>query len=405
VRVTDIRRDGSRLTAAVVWEETDRPPVVLAFETGELSAEAPAADANPCLAAGILPAMHHGERRIAIDGEICPRLAEGAAIAVEVLRAWHGPVKRPVAIEAGRGFRMPRPRLPPRRALLFSGGINATDVLLRNREDFPPDHPASIRELVTVVGLEAGGAPGEPGPRIARLRRVAAAAGVPLRVISTNVLDLENELGFVSRQFLGAALASAALAAASEFDSVAIGSGWDISHGVRCGSHAFVDPHYSSGAVDIRHEGIASRRLEKVARVARWEPALRHLAVCTDPAPREPWGNCGRCEKCLRTRLELVAVGAPDTAPFPPPSLSADLLAPIHLAFNHDYFWAPLVEPLAARGRGDLASAVAEKVAEARRHQRWFDERGWKGALRAADRRFLGGVLARSARPRSGSPA
>jgi hypothetical protein len=300
---------------------------------------------------------------------------------------------------------MPFPRVPSRRALLFTGGINATDVLLRNRDDFAPDHPAAIRELVTVVGLEAGGPPGDPAPRIARLRRIADAAGVPLRVIRTNVLELEGELGFVSRQFLGAALASAALAAASEFDSVAIGAGWDISHGVRCGSHAFVDPHYSSGAVEIRHEGSAPRRLEKVARVARWEPALRYLSVCTEPAPPEPWGNCGRCEKCLRTRLELAAVGAPDVAPFPTPILSAEVLAPLHLAFNHDYFWEPLVAPLAARGRADLASAVAEKVAEARRHQRWFDERGWKGALRAADRRLLGGLLARAVRSRAGRPA
>jgi len=405
VRVTDIRREGPRLSATVAWEETDRPPVSIAFEIDESSAEAAPADANPYLAAGILPAMHHGERRIAIDGEICPRLAEGAAIAVDIVRAWHGPVKRPVSIEAGRSFRMPRPRLPPRSALLFTGGINATDVLLCNREDFPPGHPASIQVLVSVVGVEAGGPPGDPAPRIARIRRVADAAGIPLRVVATNVLDLESELGFVSRQFLGAALASAALAVASDFDSAAIGSGWDVSHGVRCGSHAFVDPHYSTGALEIRHEGSASRRLEKVARVARWEPALRDLAVCTDPAPPEPWGNCGRCEKCLRTRLELVAVGAPDSAPFPPPTLSAETLAPVHLAFNHDYFWEPLVAPLAARGRGDLASAVAGKVAEARRNQRWFDERGWKGTLRAADRRLLGGFLARAVRPRAGRPS
>jgi hypothetical protein len=397
VQVTDIRREGNVLAARVSWEEGPRPPIAIRFEA---AGEGRGPDANPYLAACILPAMHHGERRLAIEGEICPRLAAGAAVAVEVLRAWHGPVKLPVSIEAGAGFRMPFPRRPSRAALLFTGGINSTDVLLRNRKDFPPEHPAAIRSLVHVVGLEVGAPPGDPGPRIGRVRRIAEAAGVELRVVATNILDLERDLGFVSRQFLGAALASAAHALASDFDSVAIGSGWDVSHGVRCGSHAFVDPQYSSGAVEIRHEGSASRRLDKVARVARWEPALRNLAVCTDPAPPEPWGNCGRCEKCLRTRLELVAAGAPDAAPFPPPAISAGALEPLHLAFNHDYFWEPLVAPLRARGRGDLADAVADKVAEARRHQRWFDERGWKGALRAADRRLLGGLLARLRRPR-----
>lgn len=405
MRVTDIRSDPTGMAATVAWEETPRPPLTLSLETGPAHGGARAEDANPFLAACILPAMHHGERRLAIDGEVCPRLAAGASIAVEVVRAWHGPVKRPVSIEAARGFRMPLPRLPSRAALLFTGGVNATDVLLRNREDFPSGHPAAIRSLVAVVGLEAGGPAGDPVARIARLRKTAEAAGLPLRVVTTNVLDLENELGFVSRQFLGAALASAALAMAPDFDAVAIGSGWDVSHGVRCGSHAFVDPHYSSGAVEIRHEGSAWRRLEKVARVASWEPALRNLAVCTDPAPPEPWGNCGRCEKCLRTRLELAAVGAPDGAPFPPPVLSADALAPIHLAFNHDYFWEPLEAPLRARGRSDLADAVAGKIAEARRHQRWFDDRGWKGLLRSADRRLLGGRLARVARRRERRPA
>jgi hypothetical protein len=398
--VTEIRRDGASLTATVSWEVLPRPPITLAFETGG-AADGSTPDANPYLAACILPAMHHGEGRLAIDGEVCPRLAAGAAIAVKVLRAWHGPVKAPVSIEAGRGFRVPFPRLH-RAALLYRR--NQLDGRPGNREDFPPDHPAAIRSLVNVVGLEAGGAPGDPAPRIARLRRIAEAAGADLQVVTTNVLDLENDLGFVSRQFLGAALASAAHAMAPEFDVASIGAAWDVSHGVRSGSHAFVEPQYSSGAVEIRHEGSASRRLEKVARVARWEPALRNLTVCTDPAPPEPWGNCGRCEKCLRTRLELVAVGAPDTAPFPAPILSETALAPLSLAFNHDYFWEPLVAPLRARGRPDLADAVAEKVAEAKRTQRWFDDRGWKGALRAADRRLLGGFLVRAMRPRTARP-
>jgi len=72
--------------------------VTLSFSLPSSAELEVAGDGNAFLAAGVLVAMHHGERRLSIDAEICPRLAEGSAMAVEIVRAWHGPVKDPVAI-------------------------------------------------------------------------------------------------------------------------------------------------------------------------------------------------------------------------------------------------------------------------------------------------------------------
>jgi len=400
MRVTNIRtesRDGVvRRSARFDWEERPRDPATLSFSLPSSAELEIADDGNAFLAAGVLVAMHHGERRLSIDAEICPRLAEGAAMAVETVRAWHGPVKNPVAIETLRGFRLPFPRNPGRSALLFSGGVHAFDALLENREFFPPGHPRRFTALVAVEGLDPAGAALSP-VRLARLRTAAGSAGIPIATISANFRELESDLGFVSRQFLGAALAATAHVLSPSFDGASIAAAWDVSHGVRCGSHAFVDPAFSSGALALRHEGLNATRLEKVSRVAARRWALENLTVCTDAAAAEARNhvNCGRCERCLRTRVELEALGVSAEGIFPEGAIDAGELEALHLAFNHDYFWEPLVAPLEARGRRDLAAAAARLIAEARRIQAWFDELGWKGRLRGMDRELLGGFLGR----------
>ncbi|HET9793382.1 MAG TPA: hypothetical protein VFS34_02885, partial [Thermoanaerobaculia bacterium] len=64
--------------------------------------------------------------------------------------------------------------------------------------------------------------------------------------------------------------------------------------------------------------------------------------------------------------------------------------------------------PLRAAGRDDLSRAVVEKLRERDAARRWHADRNWSGRLRRADRRWLGGRLARAyraARRKQGGPA
>ena len=67
------------------------------------------------------------------------------------------------------------------------------------------------------------------------------------------------------------------------------------------GSHPALDGLWSGGGVEIVHYGAELWPDEKLAAMADFPMVHRRLRVCyADPRAE---GNCGRCEKCVRTRL------------------------------------------------------------------------------------------------------
>jgi len=68
---SEIRNGRTRVVATVVWEDSDRPTHDLYFETEEEFASALSLNPHAFLVGCIVPAMHFGEKRVAIDAEIC----------------------------------------------------------------------------------------------------------------------------------------------------------------------------------------------------------------------------------------------------------------------------------------------------------------------------------------------
>ena len=74
--------------------------------------------------------------------------------------------------------------------------------------------------------------------------------------------------------------------------------------------------------------------------------------------------NCGKCEKCVRTMLGLLAIGALDkTEAFVEDDVSPDLLSGFSITIRHrESFYRELLEPLKARGRDDLVHDIESKL-------------------------------------------
>jgi hypothetical protein len=169
-----------------------------------------------------------------------------------------------------------------------------------------------------------------------------------------------------------------------------IASSFDVPNLHCVASHPMLDPYFSSYDVRIRHDGAAFSRLEKTRLLAGWEVGLQHLHVCNLPQFYAPGHlNCGRCEKCIRTMLSLLALGALDKATaFPPTKLTEDLVREkVHLHRKNFRFWPELIQPLEQIGRHDLVRPIREEL------QRYLGEAGWKGGLRRFDRVWLNGSL------------
>jgi hypothetical protein len=104
-------------------------------------------------------------------------------------------------------------------------------------------------------------------------------------------------------------------------------------------------------------------RLAKTAIVADWPVALGHVYVCI--SSESVGENCGRCEKCLRTMLALIALGKLNaTAAFPRRDLRAEDLTNLKIANAYQAScYRDLLLPLSDRGRSDLATVLERKLA------------------------------------------
>jgi hypothetical protein len=114
------------------------------------------------------------------------------------------------------------------------------------------------------------------------------------------------------------------------------------------GNHPLLDPCWSSEALEFVHDGLEATRIEKVRLIAQDERALGWLRVCVRPT--EDSLNCGRCEKCLRTMINLHAVGALERCPMFPSKIEPRRIARLDVVnVNHQVFFEQNIRALKER--------------------------------------------------------
>ena len=370
-----------RVAADVVWEDRDAPRQTLAIETTRSFAEDFEVSPDAFLAALLPLAVWLGERRVTIEGRICSHLRDGLGAAMQLFAVWYERC-RPLAIEPTHGFAPTIPRREPRAACFLSGGIDALSLLRSNRLEYPVDHPSFIRDGFLLFGLNTFDADAN-GPRPERLavfemherrmRPFAEGAKVTLIPMRTNIRALYPDFEAWGSVGFGAGIVSTALCMPRRIDRAAVGSaGLGMRHPPQ-GSHPWLDHHYSTEAVAVRHAQTALTRFEKTRLVADWDEALGVLRSCFYVRiPESGQVNCGQCEKCLRTMLALVALGKLDRAPtFAANDVTPSMLEPLLIENQIGLlYYTECANVLAARKRDDLVAPLRRKIAAYRRRER-----------------------------------
>ena len=370
----------TRVAASFIWEDCNRPNEQVFFET-----EAPFADDLSCnphafLIGAIIPALHYGESRVHMKEPVCPELVVGLNNVMRVLRHWYYPKNRKlVKIEAPLKDELLIP-LHKRKSegFFFSGGIDSFALLCSNRQNFSPTHHRWIKDGLLVYGLELD------IPEVfdlvkKSLEKAAAEININLIPVYTNLYlnyrdeDAAEGFSFWINEFGGAALAAVSHVFSSRFRGVSIGGNCDPSNLQPWGSHPMIDPDLSCSELTIRHD-CASSRIEKTAMVAAWDPALQHLRVCNQfKRYDKEYLNCGRCEKCIRTMLELLAFDAlKKSTAFPVRDVTAAQVER-HVKITNPFvlsFYSEVLEPLSHMGRHDLVNAIRKKMDDYRRAER-----------------------------------
>ncbi len=372
------------LSATVLWEDRNFPEQRLYFESSAAGIEDEAIDAedglgrqrwsggpraDAFLAACFPLAAVHGEARIRVEGGACPMLVEGLRTAHAWWSSWGGmPAPAPEIETSSSGCAEIASTGPRRGAAFLSGGIDGLHMLMRNRLLYRPDDPAYIRKALFIHGFDIGKRARAPENErfqtaLNRLKPVTDETGLRLVMCRTNLRHLPSKPGFWANRHNGAALAAVGHATLLGPAFLFIGGTYDVANPVPVGSHAAVDGLFSSQRIAIIHDGARFTRLDKVRDLASWPTALAVLRVCPESGETEV--NCGRCEKCLRTRLELLVAGVEETAALGPSLTPLELWeqavpAPInHRAIRYE----DLLAPLRARGLDALCRVLERKIA------------------------------------------
>ena len=430
MKVTDLRHETSgkaaRVCATVVWEDSDRPQKEIYIETSAEFSDDIWPDPNAFLLATTMPALFHGERRLLIEGRLCPKLRNGLDYATQQILQWlHRPLVPRVRIEASEGFFSPDSGPPPRTASFMSGGVDALSMLRTNRDDFAPTHPASIRDCFFVHGMDVGGYEeldsNEGNFKTARetLGRLADQADFTLIPIRTNVRHLDDNDGFFYLCYYGSVMSAIAHTFSRRITRVMIAAGSSVRDLGPIGSHPLLDPNFGSYWLNVEHDGVRFERIEKIKILAAWPEGLQSLRSCFNPFREAQALNCGGCEKCIRVMTALLIHGVLDQAPtYPYDDVTPELIGRIYaapppghknltrqekieimtrtLGPSNVFYWEEMIEPLRAMGRNDLAEPAEKLVRRYRRlnRPRWRISRLRK-AIVELDSRFLNGRIRR----------
>lgn len=254
---------------------------------------------SPFVVSSLLVAMKLG-LALHTDRPVSARLVSNLDTVQDIFRNWDRRLQKvPLELPAS-----PEPSPTGRKvAVFFSGGLDSFYTLLKRRGE--------IDSLVFIHGFDI------PLENVAlreqvaaQVRLVAVALKVSLVEIETNVRPfmLRWLAGSWGKLAYGSALASVGLALSSHFRKIYIPAGHTYAHLHPRGTHPLLDPLWSTEAVEFVFDGAEATRVEKAALVAQSDIAMQTLRVCL----QNPGGayNCGRCEKCLRTMINLRAVGA-----------------------------------------------------------------------------------------------
>ncbi|QTI71856.1 hypothetical protein J6U32_22225 [Gordonia polyisoprenivorans] len=236
---------------------------------------------------------------LTIEGAVDPVALENAGKAQRVLAEWYPRHLAPADIHAGQGPTAPR---ADGVGCFFSGGVDSFYSALT--------HLDRLTHLVFVLGFDIMNDEALATQALDSARSAAAELGKPLIEVRTT---LRSAFGDVARVpwgwiFHGPALAHVATALSPVLGTVIVPSSYSTGNMHRWGSHPELDSLWSTSAVTLEHDATDVTRFEKVRAISRSATAMKNLRVCWEN--RDGRFNCGRCSKCLRTKLELLVAEA-----------------------------------------------------------------------------------------------
>jgi hypothetical protein len=264
--------------------------------------------ADAALAATLFPAMSTA-RRLSLSDPVSPRLFAALPVIQDMVRCWeqrYPAYERYQRVEVVAGERddtaLSANRSGRGVAAFFTAGVDSFFTAIRHRHE--------LDALVYVRGFDVRPGNDDLQARVVDgVAHAAEALGIPLLILDTDLRTFADPLAGWDA-YHGAALAAVAHVLSNSFHTMHIASTMTYAHLAPLGSHPLLDPMWSSETMQIVHDGAHASRVDKLRFIADELAVKQWLRVCWENRGGEY--NCGRCEKCLRTKLALRALGRLD---------------------------------------------------------------------------------------------
>ena len=246
----------------------------------------------------LLPKAMEDGFDIYIKQPLDPKVAANAERLSQVWEMWLPDRYSSVKVRGqGEWARTPRNRLPL--VQLFSGGVDSTYSILKNRDSKNPGFVVTLSRFDKVKLKNYAGLIAQTEPLLKHLNytRLIITNNVQHRHFSfTHAITLASCLFFVSDLF-----DAGTIAADSTYQSEFAIWPWGNNH--------FTNGFFTGTDFAVRTVGSEAGRTEKIAAIADAGIDLRCLSFCREQSAMP--SNCGICDKCITTKaMFLLATGS-----------------------------------------------------------------------------------------------
>ena len=359
-----------RVSAHITYEECARQPLDIYFEVNSEHADYVSSNYESFLLAAFPAALYHKEKRIKIDGDLCSDLLMNIRAAMYLQKSWFGYQQDIPIIEVNGEIIHTIQGSTRETGCFLSGGVDSMASLCRNVKLYPTGHSKRIRHAICVYGMDIGD-PNKPKREdlflhtLELLNGLTNKFGCKLVPVYTNVRLLELNWLFYEELHFGSVLASIAHYLSNRISHCYIALDNRVDYYPPHGSHPFLNKYFNSSLITCESTLDSYMRYEKYIFFKDIREALAALRVCHNLKDIDlQQVNCCRCEKCTRTKLELLGQGVLDLATtFPDKTILIEDVKKLKISKKYQTeFVYGLLKPLSDLGRTDLVKILQGEI-------------------------------------------
>lgn len=325
--------------------------------------------ADSFLVGFLISCMYVGED-LHIDAPVSKILLRRIPEIQSLITSWWYPDFQEISVTCTETNNSPSNANPQGRGCCFSGGVDSWYSLLKNQDE--------ISHLILIRGM--GGKDFKDEFWLSQKQSaeiIAQSFGKKLIPVTTN-LRIQTDMSFIfkwskypwgkayfDQSFYGiyshgSLLAAVGLSLKNIVSELIIPSSYPYADLHPWGSHPLLDPLWSTEDVKFIHDGCEAARLEKLKnQVLKSDLALKTLKVChKEHQDISSEYNCCKCEKCLRTMMQLRLCGVLEKASSFPHTSEMQNIKNMTIPKQLEYFYPPIIEEAKVIGDTELVDSI-----------------------------------------------